>query len=151
MGRLFGSVHGKRIALLDFAFKKDTGDVRESAAAGVCAALLDERAKLVVFDPKVKRAAMLEEMEASAGVSAATNKDLAETLVTEPDAYAACAGAHAVAVMTEWDAFRGLDWARIAASMMKPAFVFDGRNLLDHAALRELGFSVYSIGSPLRE
>ena len=148
---LFNTVQGKRIALLGFAFKKDTGDVRESAAAGVAASLLQERAKVHVFDPKVSRAAMLEEMEYSAGVTAANTKDLDASLVTEPDAYTACAGAHAVAVLTEWDSFKVLDWRRIHASMMKPSFVFDGRNVLDHAALREIGFSVYSIGAPVRE
>jgi UDPglucose 6-dehydrogenase len=148
---LFNTVQGKRVAVLGFAFKKDTGDVRESAAATVVAALLDERALVAVFDPKVKRAAMLEEMEASAGVTEASAPGLAARLVTEPDAYAACAGAHAVAILTEWDAFAALDWARVFAGMAKPAFVFDGRNVVDHAALRAIGFGVYAIGAPVRE
>jgi UDPglucose 6-dehydrogenase len=104
-----------------------------------------------VYDPKVTRAAMIEEMEVSAGVTAANTKGLDESLVTSRDAYEACNGAHAVAILTEWDAFKTLDWRRIHASMMKPSFIFDGRNVLDHQALRDIGFNVYSIGAPLRE
>ena len=67
-------------------------------------------------------------------------------LVFEPDPYAAAAGAHAVAVLTEWDIYRTLDYQRIFDSMVKPAFIFDGRNILDHQALHAIGFNVYSIG-----
>ena len=148
LSRLFNSVQGKRIALLGFAFKKDTGDVRESAAAYVAAKLIEERAALAVYDPKVKRAAMLEELEYTCGVTAANTPGLDRLLGAEADPYAACAGAHAVVVLTEWDAFKALDWARIYAAMSKPAFLFDGRNILNHAGLRALGFEVYAVGSP---
>jgi UDPglucose 6-dehydrogenase len=145
---MFGSVTGKRVALLGFAFKKDTGDVRESAAAYVAKALLAERADIRVFDPKVSRVSMLEELDYTCGVNEATTPDLAKLLTTEAEVYAACAGSHAVAVMTEWDMFKTLDWASIFASMVQPAFVFDGRNILDHAALRRIGFQVYAVGKP---
>jgi UDPglucose 6-dehydrogenase len=61
----------------------------------------------------------------------------------------ACAGSHALCVMTEWDEFAALDFDRIFASMSKPAFVFDGRNILDHERLRSIGFIVYALGKPL--
>lgn len=147
---LFNNVQGKRIALLGFAFKKDTGDVRESAAAYVAATLLRERAALHVYDPKVKRTAMLEELDYTCGMNAGNTPGLDAGLVTEPSAYAACAGAHAVLVLTEWDEFKGLDWVRVYGSMAKPAFVFDGRNIIDHTALRAIGFEVYAVGKPVR-
>jgi UDPglucose 6-dehydrogenase len=147
--RLFHTVTGKKLALLGFAFKKDTGDVRESAAAYVAKALLAERAELHVFDPKVKRASMLEELAYSCGVTGETVPDLESLLTTAPDPYEACRAAHAAVVLTEWDQFRALDWARIYNSMQQPAFVFDGRNILDHGALRRLGFEVYAVGKPV--
>ena len=61
----------------------------------------------------------------------------------------ACTGAHGIAILTEWDEFKTLDYEKIYASMMKPAFIFDGRNLLDHAKLRDVGFIVYGLGKPL--
>jgi UDPglucose 6-dehydrogenase len=139
---LFNTVTEKKIAVLGFAFKKDTNDTRESAAIYVCRDLLLEKAHLHVYDPKVSPETIREEL-AYVGVPRET---LDRYLVVETDAYAACDKAHAIAVLTEWDEFRELDFARIHASMFKPAFVFDGRNILDAAKLGELGFELYSIG-----
>jgi len=131
---LFNTVTAKKIALFGFAFKANTGDTRESPAIHVAKRLLTERAEVVVTDPK------------ALGNAA---KDLAGLPVTlEPDPYKAAEGAHAIAIMTEWKTYRDLDYARIFASMIKPAFVFDGRNILDHQALFELGFHVFPIGKP---
>ena len=67
-------------------------------------------------------------------------------LTVAKDAYEACAGAHAVAIVTEWDEFKKLDFARIFASMPKPAFLFDGRNIVDLAGVRKIGFKASGIG-----
>jgi UDPglucose 6-dehydrogenase len=135
---MFNTVAGKRIALFGFAFKANTGDTRESPALAVAKDLLAERAHVVVTDPKALDNAR-EDLEGIDG-----------NLVFERDPYAAAAGAHAVAVMTEWDDYRGLDYRRIFESMVKPAFIFDGRNILDHHALHGIGFNVFAIGkSPL--
>lgn len=131
---MFNTMAGKRIALFGFAFKANTGDTRESPALAVATDLLAERAHVVVTDPK----ALDNAREDLAGVDG--------NLVFERDPYAAAAGAHAVAVLTEWDIYRTLDYRRIFDSMIKPAFVFDGRNILDHQALHAIGFNVYSIG-----
>ena len=131
---MFNTMAGKRIALFGFAFKANTGDTRESPALAVATDLLAERAHVVVTDPK----ALDNAREDLAGVEG--------KLVFERDPYAAAAGAHAVAVLTEWDVYRTLDYRRIFDSMIKPAFIFDGRNLLDHQALHAIGFNVYSIG-----
>ena len=135
---LFNTVADKRIAVLGFAFKKDTNDTRESAAISVCRDLLAEQAQVVVYDPQVPAA----EIIADVCGKGQTNPRL---LVVKSAAEAA-AGAHAVAVLTEWDEFKILDFAKIYAGMQKPAFLFDGRNLLDLPKLRELGFRASGIG-----
>lgn len=137
---LFNTVTGKRIGVLGFAFKKDTNDTRESAAIYVCKDLIEERAKLSIYDPKVGSAQMCKDLaieEDHPNVEFANN------------AAQAAAGAHALLVLTEWDEFRQLDFEAIYQSMVKPAWIFDGRSLLDHAKLRQIGFKVYSIGKPL--
>ncbi|MBD3317538.1 MAG: nucleotide sugar dehydrogenase [Chitinivibrionales bacterium] len=133
---MFNTVADKRIALFGFAFKKDTGDTRESPAIYVTRMLLAERARVVITDPEALENA---------------RRDLAEEkgdVLYEQDPYSAAAGAHAIAVLTEWDLYRTLDYKRIYDSMEKPAFIFDGRNILDHQKLHELGFSVFPIGRP---
>jgi UDPglucose 6-dehydrogenase len=136
---MFNTVSGKRIALFGFAFKADTGDTRESPALAVAKDLLVERAHLVITDPK----ALGKVRGDLAGIDG--------VIECEPDPYAAAAGAHAIAVLTEWDLYRTLDYRRIFDAMEKPAFVFDGRNILDHETLHAMGFSVFPVGKrPLR-
>jgi UDPglucose 6-dehydrogenase len=142
---MFNTLSGKRIAVLGFAFKKDTNDTRESPAAYVCKALIEEQAQLAIYDPKVSETTILADLERLTGLS---RRELSERVICEPNAYAALDGAHAMSVLTEWDEFRGLDFPRIFASMHKPAFAFDGRNILPHKALREIGFEVFAIGKP---
>ena len=138
VAQMFNTVAGKRIAVLGFAFKADTGDTRETPANGVIRELVEEHAKVVVSDPKALEQARLD------------LADLGERVVYEDDPYAACQGAHAIAVTTAWQAYADLDFARIYASMRKPANLFDGRNYLDHDALYEIGFNVYAIGKAPR-
>lgn len=134
LSAMFNTVAGKRVALLGAAFKANTSDTRESPALGVCRALLEERADIVMSDPHA-----LDEARADLG-------ELARKVAFEPDPYAAARGAHAIAVMTEWPVYAGLDYQAIYDSMVKPAFVFDGRNILDHEQLYDIGFNVYAIG-----
>jgi len=145
---MFNTATGKKIAILGFAFKKDTGDTRETASAFVCRDLIQERANLHVYDPQVKREQMMIEFDYTLNLSVKTEPDLEKLVTTSKTAYEACDGAHAFACLTEWDEFKTLDYEKIYASMAKPAFVFDGRNILDHAKLREIGFEVYAIGKP---
>ncbi|MFM8620078.1 MAG: nucleotide sugar dehydrogenase [Opitutaceae bacterium] len=135
---LFNTVADKRIAVLGFAFKKDTNDTRESAAIAVCRDLLAEQARVVVYDPKVPAD------EIVAYVVGKGRED--PRLTVAKSAYEAAAGAHAIAIVTEWDEFRTLDYGRILASMHQPAFLFDGRNITDLAKLRALGFRASGIG-----
>ena len=133
---MFNTVAGKRIAVFGAAFKANTNDVRESPALTVVRGLLEERAKVVLTDPHALDTA---------------REDLGERakhVIFEPDPYEAARGAHAVALVTEWAQFAALDYARIYRDMVKPAFIFDGRGILDHQALFELGFHVYPVGKP---
>lgn len=140
---LFNTVSGKRIAMLGWAFKKDTNDTRESAAIYVADYLLNEQAHIAVYDPKVPVERVYIDLDHLNSRSSAENK-AATTVYQDP--YEACKGAHAVAILTEWDEFRHYDWAKIKANMQRPSFVFDGRKLLDREQLEELGFIYYAIG-----
>jgi UDPglucose 6-dehydrogenase len=135
---LFNTVADKKIAVLGFAFKKDTNDTRESAAISVCRDLLAEQARVIVYDPKVPAA----EIKADVLGKGVENP----RLVIANSAYEAAQGAHAIAVVTEWDEFKKLDYQRIFTSMEQPAFAFDGRNILDLAKLRAIGFRATGIG-----
>lgn len=148
VSKMFNTVTGKKIAILGFAFKKDTGDVRETPSMFVVRDLLQEQANIHIYDPEVEREEMFKEMEYTCNVTLANTPRLEESITTSPDAYSACDGAHSLATLTEWDEFKTLDFERIYKSMAKPAFVFDGRNILDHDKLREIGFEVYAIGKP---
>lgn len=136
MRAMFNTIVAKRIALFGFAFKANTSDTRESPAILVARKLLEERARVVITDPKAIKNARTDLAGAAGEI------DFVE------DPYEAAKGAHAVAIMTEWELYRGLDWKRIHDSMEKPAFLFDGRNILNHKELHAMGFNVYPLGAP---
>ncbi|KDO18888.1 UDP-glucose 6-dehydrogenase [Saprolegnia parasitica CBS 223.65] len=145
VSQLFHSVSNKKIAILGFAYKKDTGDTRETAAAAVIKALGAERAQLFVYDPKVERDDMLHELRYQ---GMAESEIASIQIVSTP--FEATAQAHAIAILTEWTEFTQLPFEAIYTDMLKPAFIFDGRNLLDHTLLREIGFKVFGIGKKLQ-
>tara|TARA_R100000935_G_scaffold58746_1_gene97459 strand:+ start:1532 stop:2926 length:1395 start_codon:yes stop_codon:yes gene_type:complete len=142
--KLFNTVSGKKIAILGWAFKKDTNDTRESAAIYVADYLLNEQAEIVIYDPKVNEEQIFADLEYLGSRSDAENRALV-TVVNSADV--ACNNAHAVALLTEWDEFKNLDWKVIYEDMLKPAFLFDGRRLLDKSELEKIGFDVFVIGS----
>ncbi len=148
---MFNTITGKKIAIFGFAFKKDTGDTRETASAYVMKDLLDERALLSVYDPKVVREEMFNEFNYTLNVNNTSLPGLDAMVETAPSAMAAATGAHAIAIMTEWDEFAALDYSEIFKVMSKPAFIFDGRNIVDHAKLRDIGFEVFAIGKPFKK
>ncbi|MGD9994138.1 MAG: UDP-glucose 6-dehydrogenase [Salinivirgaceae bacterium] len=140
---LFNTVSGKKIAFLGWAFKKDTNDTRETAAMYVADILMEDRAEIVVYDPKVKPEQMFADVDYLNTRSEAENKALLHP-VNNP--YEACKEAHAIALLTEWDEFKDYDWQKIYNNMMKPAFVFDGRNILDKEKLEQIGFRYFGVG-----
>ena len=139
---LFNTVRGKRIAVWGFAFKKDTNDTRESASIYICRDLLMEGAQIALYDPRVPVSLIHEDL-LHVGVS---QEVIDKQLVICSSGEEAADQAHGIAVLTEWDEFKDIDFQSVYGAMYKPAFVFDGRNVLDHAALREQGFDVYAIG-----
>lgn len=141
---LYNTVAGKKIAFLGWAFKKDTNDTRESAAIYVADDLLNEQATIAVFDPKVKVAQMWSDLDY---LATRTPQENQQQLQAFENPYEACKEAHAVAVLTEWDEFKSYDWQKIYEHMLKPAFVFDGRNILDRDTLEKIGFVYKSIGN----
>lgn len=141
---LYNTVSGKKIAFLGWAFKKDTNDTRESAAIYVSDYLLNEQANIAVFDPQVKEKQVLSDLDYLQTRSSDLNK---KGINVMEDPYDVCKGAHAVAILTEWDEFKDYDWQKIYDNMQKPAFVFDGRNILDSKKLTAIGFIVQSVGS----
>ncbi|OVA17317.1 UDP-glucose/GDP-mannose dehydrogenase [Macleaya cordata] len=156
---MFNTVSGKKIAILGFAFKKDTGDTRETPAIDVCQGLLGDKAQLCIYDPQVTEEQIRRDLVTSKfdwdhpqhlvvpPGSPTSNKN--DTVRVTGDAYEAAKGAHGICIMTEWEEFKLLDYERIYQGMEKPAFVFDGRNVVKPEELRKIGFIVYSVGKPL--
>ena len=140
---LYNTVSGKKIAFLGWAFKKDTNDTRESPAIKVADNLLNEQASIAVYDPKVVEERMYADLDYLNTRTEAENRSL---LTVGSDPYLAVKDAHAIAVLTEWDEFKSYDWQKIYDSMHKPAFIFDGRGILDTEFLKKIGFTCYTIG-----
>jgi UDPglucose 6-dehydrogenase len=134
---MFNTVAGKKIAVFGYAFKADTGDTRESPAIDIIKRLVDEQAKVVVTDPEALDNAKTD------------FKEILSRIELTEDPYTASKGAHAIALCTEWEVYRTLDYTKIFTQMEKPAFVFDGRNILDHGKLFEIGFNVFPVGKPM--
>ena len=146
---LFNTVNGKKIAFWGWAFKKDTNDTRESAAIYVADQLLSEGAEIVVYDPKVSLARMQMDLQTLWEYRGETETDIKGKLAklqSVDSAVAACTKAHALAVITEWDVFQTQDFETIYTKMEKPAFVFDGRKILDYNQLQSIDFTAYEIG-----
>lgn len=141
---LYNTVSGKKIAFLGWAFKKDTNDTRESAAIKVADSLLNEQANISVYDPKVMPERIYADLDYLNTRFSEENRTL---LSVVKDPYEACEGAHGIAILTEWDEFVDYDWKRIYDGMKKPAFIFDGRAILDKQHLEDIGFNYYRIGS----
>lgn len=137
MDAMFNTVSGKKIAILGFAFKKDTNDARESPAIAVCSRLLDERAHLAIYDPQVCQDTILSALRLDANDERVSFHDCTTD---------ATKGTHAIALLTEWDEFKKLNLKEIYSEMEKPAHFFDGRNLIDPNEVQNAGFRLYRIG-----
>eukprot|EP00243_Klebsormidium_subtile_P004622 TRINITY_DN18771_c0_g1_i1.p1 TRINITY_DN18771_c0_g1~~TRINITY_DN18771_c0_g1_i1.p1 ORF type:complete len:543 (+),score=131.64 TRINITY_DN18771_c0_g1_i1:236-1630(+) len=155
VGSMFNTISGKKIAILGFAFKKDTGDTRETPAIDVTNGLLRDRALVSVYDPQVTEEQMRRDLSQEkfawdhpAHIQPASPAS-AQKVGYAMDPYQATKDAHGVCILTEWDEFKKMDWQKVYDNMVKPAFVFDGRNIINPEELRKIGFIVYSIGKPL--
>ena len=141
---LYNTVSGKKITFLGWAFKKDTNDTRESAAIKVADNLLNEQAEIVVYDPKVSKERIYADLDF---LDTRTSEENRQLLIVEKDPYNACNNSHGIAILTEWEEFATYNWNKIYNQMQKPAFIFDGRGILDKNLLESIGFVYYKIGS----
>ena len=141
---LYNTVADKKIAFLGWAFKKDTNDTRESAAIFVADDLINEQANIAVYDPKVNKKQILSDLNYLETRSQEQNE---KHISSHQNIYEVCENAHAIAILTEWDEFIESDWQKIYNNMLKPAFIFDGRNLLNSQKMKEIGFYYQAIGS----
>jgi len=141
---LNNTISGKKIAFLGWAFKKDTNDTRESASIYVAEELLQDRAEIHIYDPKVKKEQIISDLGIL--IDDFRNSPLFNLVHVHDEPYSAMEDAHAVAVLTEWDEFKSYDWKRVFNSMKKPAHIFDGRAILDVNELRGIGFVSYCVG-----
>ncbi|MEB3207781.1 MAG: nucleotide sugar dehydrogenase [Synechococcus sp.] len=139
VNRLFGTISGKRIAVLGFAFKADTNDTRESPAIQVCLDLLEEGACLAIVDPKVREGQISIDLGKPAGQGEG-NWQLVDSVE------AAAEGADALVLLTEWQQFGQINWPAVAALMRQPAWLFDSRAKADGAAARAAGLNVWTLG-----
>ena len=139
LNKMFNTVSGKKIAVLGYAFKKDTNDYRESPAIAVCKRLLEEKALIRLYDPQVSEGAIRESLQMEEG-------NHFDSLTFYDSIEDACHESNAIALLTEWEEFKDLDFQRIYQSMKKPAYIFDGRNLLNLRELEKIGFRAFGIG-----
>jgi UDPglucose 6-dehydrogenase len=155
---MFNTVRDKRIAILGFAFKKDTGDTRETPAIDICKQLIDDGARLAIYDPKVTTSQIRFDLSAEQFAwdhphtklpDVRNNSSAADRVECCNSVMEAATGADAICIITEWDEFKTVDYQQVFNVMRKPAFAFDGRNILDHQSLRSMGFIMYAIGKPL--
>jgi UDPglucose 6-dehydrogenase len=140
---LFNTVSGKKITLLGWAFKKDTNDTRESSAIYVADHLIGEEANICVYDPKVRPEQVYADLDYLNTRSSDENRKFVE-VVNDP--YEAMKDSHAIAIVTEWDEFKNYDWNKVYDNMLKPAFLFDGRMMLDPVMAKAIGFQIFTIG-----
>ena len=140
---MYNTVAGKKITFFGWSFKKDTNDSRESAAIYVADSLLEEKANIHIFDPKVSESQIYDDINSLEKRSQKLNEN---HLKFEDNPYEAAVDSHAVAILTEWDQFADYDWKKIYNSMNKPAFIFDGRNILDKEEIEKIGFIYKGIG-----
>lgn len=146
---LFNTVNGKKITFLGWAFKKDTNDTRESAAIHVANRLIQDGAELHVYDPKVSERRIrkdLIELWEMRNFDESQIKINLKRIIYHKNHFESINNTHGIAIITEWDEFKSYDWEKIYNSVLKPAFIFDGRNILNHEFLKIIGFEVYKIG-----
>ena len=140
---LFGTISGKKITLLGWAFKKDTNDTRESAAIYIADKLIEEGAIVSVYDPKVSEQQIFNDINYLNSRLESENQKFIKYF---DNPYEACKNSHAIAVLTEWDEFIDYDWNIIFENSIKPANIFDGRNIIEKKKVQSIGFNYFGTG-----
>ncbi len=138
---LFGNVSEKKIAILGFAFKANTNDTRQSPSIDICRDLLEEGAKLAIYDPKVEKSKINNDLIKSFG-----NHDYGKWEIVSSVSEASN-GSDAIIVLTEWEEFLHINWEEIINSMRKPAWLFDTRLCINYKSAKRAGFNIWKIGN----
>lgn len=141
--KMFNTVSGKKIVLLGWSFKKDTNDSRESAAIHIANYLMEEQAELHIYDPKVTKQQIMTDLEQITGLNIDDLNNKVAVYTNTADIFIK---AHAIVIATEWDEFKYYDYKTIKNQMLEPAFIFDGRNILNRAEIQKTGYHYYGIG-----
>ena len=150
--RLFGTVTGKRVAILGFAFKADTNDTREAPAIRIALDLLEEGAQLAIHDPKVEQVQIARDLrEEPVELDPATGKSQGLSGVgswlSANSVEDAVEGADAVVLLTEWSQYKSLDWQDLSRRMRRPAWVFDSRTIVNPDQVRSAGLRLWCVGN----
>lgn len=130
----------KNVCILGWAFKKDTNDTRESAAIYVANNLIKSKIKIKIYDPKVQKNQIDFDLKY-------INKNVSKNLFKVYENYIQCLKeTNVVAILTEWNEFNDYDWELIYDNMNKPAYIYDGRNIMNKEKLEKIGFKYIAIG-----
>ena len=146
---LFDNVNQKILSIFGWSFKKDTNDSRESASIYVSAQLLEEGAILNIYDPKVSEESILIDLRIlfeSKNLSKNEINKIIKNVNIMDNPYDATKKSHAIAILTEWDEFKKLDYNKIYSFMEKPSYLFDGRKIMNEQKIKEIGFNYFEIG-----
>ncbi len=152
--KLFGTVTGKRLAILGFSFKANTNDTRESPAIRITKDLLEEGAQLAIFDPKVTSHQIGKDLALSASSPPDDRNNSSQAALkgegtwwSSTSVENALTGTDAVLILTEWEQFHDLNWARLGTKMRKPAWVFDTRAIVDPEIIKSAGLKLWQVGN----
>ena len=146
VSKLFGTITGKKIGILGFAFKANTNDTRDSSAIQICKDLLNEGSHLIIYDPKVTKAQIEEDLSYKYENFDEINHFEKNSLKVVNNIYDVFNNTDCVVVMTEWSDFYDIDWNLASKNMRKPGWVFDTRNILDHSKVKKSGLNLWVVG-----
>ena len=146
MSKLFGTINGKKIGVLGFAFKAKTNDTRDSSAIPICKDLLNEGSYLIIYDPKVTEAQIAQDLSLSSENYNETQNSEKKSLEVTNNIYDVFNNTDCVVVMTEWKEFSDIDWNLASKEMRKPGWVFDTRNIVDQLKVKKSGLNLWVVG-----
>tara|TARA_A100001388_G_C28747664_1_gene490399 strand:+ start:145 stop:1581 length:1437 start_codon:yes stop_codon:yes gene_type:complete len=149
---LFGTIAGKKICILGFAFKANTNDTRESSAINICKDLLEEGAFLSIHDPKVSKEQMQNDLKIEPLETSINYDEIFDFFnfegnwIYEDTIYNAVESSDAVVVLTEWEEYTKINWEEVSNKMRRPSWIFDARSILDKKQIINNGLLLWRIG-----
>ena len=146
--KLFGTLRGKSIAILGFAFKANTNDTRQSAAIDISKNLLEEGANLIIHDPKVSEDQIFSEL----GIKPRQNKSITSsymeegTWIKENSLDKSLVNVDAILILTEWGIYKEIKWEKVEKIIRKPCWVFDTRSIINLNEIKNTDLNFWRIG-----